>query len=106
MTEPWNQEEATRLTIEAGCIETEFLDTEEMGARIDAEIRDGLLTRDGAAQEKALAENRRLAELCLARQRLWRGLGEALEVRDISLVRAKAEAIRQTAEDTFRRRQA
>jgi hypothetical protein len=104
LSEPWDQEEANRLTGEANDIEMEFLDVSEWGRRIDAELRDGRLARDEAAVERALAENRRLAELCRRRSRLWEDLAAALEERDLGKLRVKAEVIRQPAEDQFRRR--
>jgi hypothetical protein len=106
LSEKWDVGEANRLTGEADCIEREFLDTTEMAARIDAEWDDARRTGDDEAFEQARAANRRLIELCTARELLWRALAEALEDMDLDRVRVKAEVIKQTAADQFRRRQA
>jgi hypothetical protein len=106
LREPWDADAANRLTGEANDVEMEFLDVSEWGRKIDAELRDGRLARDEAAQERALAKNRRLAELCSRRARLWEALADALEERDLGRLRMQVEVIKQSAQDAFRRRQA
>jgi hypothetical protein len=103
MTEPFDFEEARRIVDEAYAVETELTDLSEWGKRIDAEIRDGKLARDKEAKERAYAENLRLAALCTKRALMWDGLAAAIDVQDLSVVRSMAEAIRQCAEDAFRR---
>jgi hypothetical protein len=104
MTEPFDIEQAARLTHEARAVEGELTDVSEWGRKIDAEARDAQLTRDREARERVLAENRRLAELCDRRGLLWQSLADGLDSEDLDVVRTTAQAIRQSAEDEFRRR--
>jgi hypothetical protein len=105
LTEPWDFEEANRLTSEAFAIESEYIDVQAWGERIDEAYMYARVCRDRQAQDCAGEESRRLAELCTRRAQLWEALAAGLDARDISVVRAKVEVIKQTAADQFRRRQ-
>jgi hypothetical protein len=51
----------------------------------------------------SFSDIRRLAGLCSRRALMWETMAAGLDDRDLSVVRASSEAIRQCAEDVFRR---
>lgn len=85
--EPFDADEARRLIEEARAVEDEFSDLPGWGLR--------------AAGDRE--ESERLARLCSKRALLWSEIAAGLDDRDIARVRASAEAVRQGAEDAFRR---
>jgi hypothetical protein len=87
MHEPFDAFEARRIIEEARAVEDEFSDLPGWGRRV------------GEDRE----ERERLALLCSKRALLWSGIAAGLDARDMGEVRASAEAVRQGAEDAFRR---
>ena len=74
--EPFDPQEARRLVDDARAVEDEMV---------------------------SFSDIRRLAGLCSRRALMWETMAAGLDDRDISVVRASADAIRQCAEDAFRR---
>ncbi len=102
MTEAFDRE-AQKLVLGAKALEEELTDLSGWGRRIDEGYMLARLRRDRQAQDAAGAESRRLSDLCAKRGLLWQTLSEGLDQQDIEAVRTAAAAIRQSAEDAFRR---
>jgi hypothetical protein len=101
--DPFDPQEARRLIYEAKAIEEELTDLPGWGRRVDEAYMLARIERDREAQDRAGEESQWLARLCSRRALMWEGMAAGLDAQEISVVRTSAQAIRQCAEDAFKR---